>query len=60
MVQEPVHYVVTRDSRRVSSTNHIDRKCAAEEEKYWRNIVYQWDPGSIIRIRKTTTPYRIK
>ncbi len=54
------YYVVTRDGRRVSKKNHETRDEAIEESKYWTKLVHWHDPKSIIRIRKTDKPNRIK
>ena len=60
MLNDEFVYVVTRDGRRVSFTNHVERKDAIEEAKYWTSLIHKWDPWSIIRIEKTDKPKRIK
>lgn len=60
-------YVVTRDGRRVSHTNHQTREGAVVESKYWTKVIHtdlgggkKVDPKSIIRIVRTDRPNRIK
>ncbi len=59
-------YVVTRDGRRVSYTNHTTRDAALKESAYWTRFIhkdlggYKADPKSIIRIVRTNTPRKIK
>jgi len=66
MPDEEYVYVVTRDGRRVSYTNHATKQDALEEATWWTNVINKivngrkWDPKSIIRIRKTNTPRKFK
>lgn len=66
MVSDEYVYVVTRDGRRVSYTNHLTREDALEESAYWTRFIhrdlggYKADPKSIIRIVRTNTPRKIK
>lgn len=59
-------YVVTRDGRRVSHTNHDDKSSAMEESRYWTDLIHKdiggrkVDPKSIIKIVRTNKPNRIK
>ena len=59
-------YVVTRDGRRVSYTNHPTKESAIEESAYWTRVIHRdlggWkaDPKSIIRIVHTNKPKKIK
>ena len=59
-------YIVTRDGRRVSHTNHSTRDDALRESAYWTKLIhtdlggYQADPKSIIRIVRTNRPKKIK
>lgn len=59
-------YVVTRDGRRVSHKNHLTRDEALRESAYWTKLIhtdlggYKADPKSVIRIKKTDKPNRIK
>lgn len=59
-------YVVTRDGRRVSHSNHEQREDAVKESKYWTKLIHndlggrKVDPNSIIRIVRTDKPNRIK
>lgn len=59
-------YVVTRDGRRVSHTNHPTKEEALEESAYWTRVIhkdlggYKADPKSIIRIVRTDKPKRIR
>jgi hypothetical protein len=59
-------YVVTRDGRRVSHTNHVERSSAVEESRYWTKLIHndiggrKVDPKSIIKIVRTDKPNRIK
>jgi hypothetical protein len=60
-------YVVTRDGRRVSHTNHEDRDSALKESAYWTKFIHtvlsngqKADPKSVIRIVRTDKPKKIK
>lgn len=60
-------YVVTRDGRRVSHTNHKTRDEALKESAYWTKVIHtvlrngqKADPKSIIRIVRTNKPKKIK
>lgn len=60
-------YVVTRDGRRVSHTNHQTKESAIEESKYWTRVIHKVlsngqkaDPRSVIRIVHTDKPKKIK
>ena len=59
-------YVVTRDGRRVSHKNHTTKESALKESAYWTKFIhtdlggYKADPKSVIRIRYTDKPNRIK
>lgn len=59
-------YVVTRDGRRVSHTNHDEKPPAVEESRYWTKLIHnviggtKVDPHSIIKIVRTNKPNRIK
>jgi len=66
MLEDMVVYVVTRDGRRVSHTNHISRDSAYKESAYWTKLIhtdlggYKADPKSIIKIVRTDKPKRVK
>ena len=66
MVYDEYVFVVTRDGRRVSHTNHATKDSALEESAYWTRVIhkdlggYKADPKSIIRIVRTNTPKKIK
>jgi hypothetical protein len=66
MANEQDVYVVTRDGRRVSFTNHETRAQALVEAKWWTALINKEihgrkvDPRSIIRIIRTDNPKRIK
>lgn len=66
MVEESVVYVVVRDGRRVSHTNHVDKKSALQESAYWTKLIHtdlggrKVDPRSNIRIVRTKFPNRIR
>ena len=66
MVEDEFVYVVTRDGRRVSHTNHLTRDDAYAESAYWTRLIhtdlggYKADPKSIIKIVRTNKPNRIK
>ena len=59
-------YVVTRDGRRVSHTNHGDRDSALKESAYWTKFIhtdvggFKADPRSIIRVVRTDKPKKLK
>lgn len=60
-------YVVTRDGRRVSHTDHLTKESAIEESKYWTRMIHRVlsnghkaDPKSVIRIVYTDKPRKIK
>lgn len=60
-------YVVTRDGRRVSHTNHDSRESALKESAYWTKFIHttlsngsKADPKSIIRVVRTDKPNRIR
>jgi hypothetical protein len=59
-------YVVTRDGRRVSHTNHLVKDDAYVESAYWTRLIhtdlggYKADPRSIISIVRTNKPNKIK
>jgi hypothetical protein len=59
-LDQPYVYVVTRDGRRVSHTNHQTRESAIEESKYWTRVIHRADPRSMIRIVHTDKPRKIK
>ena len=66
MLEDEFVYVVTRDRRRVSHTNHVSRDSAYKESAYWTKLIhtdlggYKADPKSIIKIVRTNKPNRIK
>jgi len=66
MTSDEYVYVVTRDGRRVSHTNHATKDGALRESAYWTKLIhtdlggYKADPKSIIRIVHTDKPKRIK
>ena len=66
MLENEYVYVVTRDGRRVSHTNHKDKDDAYKESAYWTRLIhtdlggYKADPRSIIRIVRTDKPKKIK
>lgn len=67
MVNDEYVYVVTRDGRRVSHTNHTTRDAALKESAYWTKFIHtvlsngqKADPKSVIRIVRTNKPKRIK
>lgn len=66
MASDEYVYVVTRDGRRVSHTNHLTKDDALEESAYWTRVIhkdlggYKADPKSIIRIVRTNKPKKIK
>ena len=59
-------FVVTRDGRRVSHTNHSTKEEALVESAYWTKFIhkdvggYKADPKSVIRIIRTDKPKRIR
>jgi len=60
-------YVVTRDGRRVSHTNHETRELAIAESAYWTRVIHtdlgggrKVDPESVVRVVRTDRPNRIK
>lgn len=60
-------YVVTRDGRRVSHTNHQTKESALKESAYWTKVIHtvlsngqKADPRSVIRIVHTDKPKKIK
>lgn len=59
-------YVVLRDGRRVSHTNHATKAEAMEEARWWTGVINKVingrkvDPRSIIRIVKTDTPRKFR
>ena len=60
-------YVVTRDGRRVSHTNHESKESAIEESKFWTRAIHmdlgggrKADPRSVVKIVRTDKPNRIK
>jgi len=60
-------YVVTRDGRRVSHTNHLTKDEALVESAYWTKFIHtvlangqKADPKSVIRIVRTDKPNRIR
>ena len=65
-VNEEYVYVVTRDGRRVSHTNHKTKPDALVESKWWSGVINKVingrkvDPRSIIRIVRTDRPKKIK
>ena len=67
MSDENFVYVVTRDGRRVSHTNHQTKEAAIQESKYWTQLIHKTlpggakiDPKSVIRVKRTDRPNRIK
>ena len=66
MVSDEYVYVVTRDGRRVSHTNHLTKDDALKESAYWTRVIhkdlggYKADPKSVIRIVRTNKPKKIK
>jgi len=66
MLDEDYVYVVTRDGRRVSYTDHATKQDAMVEARWWTGVINKivngrkWDPRSIIRIARTNTPRRIR
>lgn len=53
-------YVVTRDQRRVSSTNHRTHESASSEAQLWLRVKANWDPSTKVEIRKTDDPQSIR
>ena len=59
MTDDPTVYVVTRDGRRVSHSNHETREAAMEEARWWTNVIHKVingrkvDPTSVIAIAST-------
>ena len=60
-------YVVTRDGRRVTHTNHPTKDDALKESAYWTKVIHtvlsngqKADPRSVIRIVRTDKPNRIR
>ena len=59
-------FVVLRDGRRVSYTNHATKDEAMEEARWWTGVINKVingrkvDPTSIIRIVKTDTPRKYR
>lgn len=57
-MDDPYVYVVTRDGRRVSHTNHETRELALVEARYWTGVIHKvvngrkWDPTSVVSIAK--------
>jgi len=45
------YFVVLRNGRRVSDTNHLTESEAFRERMYWENIVRQWPDGSRITVQ---------
>lgn len=66
MLEDEFVYVVTRDGRRVSHTNHPTRDEALHESAYWTKLIhtdlggYKADPKSLIKVVRTNKPNRIK
>lgn len=66
MPQDEFVYVVTRDGRRVSHTNHATKEDALQESRYWTNLIHKVingqkvDAKSLIRIIRTDRPKKIK
>jgi hypothetical protein len=57
-MDDPYVYVVTRDGRRVSHTNHESRQEALDEARYWTNLIHKVingrkvDPHSIVTVAR--------
>lgn len=54
------YFVVTRDKRRVSGTNHTERSRAVTESKYWQRLVERWHCPTKVTIVETTDPRSIR
>jgi hypothetical protein len=62
LIIDPV-YVVTRDGRRVESTNYLKKSEAVERSKSLIKMVKEFDNSfrpNIISIKKTTSPHYIR
>jgi hypothetical protein len=46
------YYVVLRDGRRVSDSNHVTIESADIEKTYWKNILSRWPDGTSIEVHK--------
>jgi hypothetical protein len=46
------YYVVLRDGRRVSDSNHLSTNAANAEKSYWQNILGRWPDGTKVEIYK--------
>lgn len=57
-MDDPYVFVVTRDGRRVSYTNHETREAALGEARYWTNLIHKVingrkvDPTSIVTVAR--------
>lgn len=57
-MDDPYVYVVTRDGRRVSHTNHETREQSLNEARYWTNLIHKVingrkvDPTSVVTVVK--------
>lgn len=58
--EAPTYFVVLRNDRRVSDTNHFNKTDAMAEENYWRGLLSKWNDSSKTSIVECKNPGYVK